>query len=138
MSWRIAPLVLVLLLLPLPACQLFSRSPESTMRKFFEVCEGSMNREIYEMLAPSTQTQLAKLAAMATAQTGGRRKLRPEDMLFTSTEAPPHPVTEISALHVKDDHAQVKVTSTADYHETFNLIRVGRQWRIILPQKRPQ
>jgi hypothetical protein len=132
------PLVLLLLLLQMPACQLFSRSPESTMRKFFEVCEGSMNREIYQMLAPSTQKQLAKLAAIATAQTGGRRKLRPEDMLFTSPDSPPHPVTGISALRVKDDHAQVNVASTADYHETFNLIRVGRQWRIILPQKLPQ
>lgn len=132
------PLALLLLVpalgLSQGSCSSSDRDAEKVVKKFIRAVESGRKTAIYDLLAPGIQKKLKDLAKLATDQTGGRRKFKPEEMLvvgLSPTSLRPGPVELLSS---EADRARVKLhSSKRKKHEIIHLIKIEGKWRIILP-----
>ncbi len=116
------------------ACTPDGETPVGAMKLFFRAVATRDQAKAYKLLAPKTQKALKRWASLATAQTGERRRFKPEELLAPSIDQPRYRLGRIEALSEEGDRAKVKVfAATGTYSEAFALVRVNGTWRVVLP-----
>jgi hypothetical protein len=130
------PALALLCALALSGCDQKDRTPEGAVQLFLKAVESGETEAVYGLLAPRTHQRLEALAKLASAQTGGRRKLRPVDLLVTGMDQvrTKRQAVAVSVLVVEGDRAKVKlVGGEGKQQRVIELVRVDRRWRIVLP-----
>ena len=131
---RAAPLALLLVL---AACSPDDSSPDGAVKLFLRATAAGDTAKVYRLLAPESQKWLQQMADRATAQTGGRRRIRPEELLAASVDPPRLRLSRLRVAEVKGNRARVKLVDEAKkMHEMINLVRVEGRWRVLLPRRR--
>ncbi len=133
---RCAALVLLLV-----ACA-EEESPKECVQRFLRAVEEGDREQVYRLLAPSSQKQLAGIADKANTHTGGGRRLPPQDLFAVGQERPTAKIGELKVLEVKGDKARVQLKSLpkikgapsgVEKIEVLELVRIEGVWRILLP-----
>ena len=122
------------LLLASAGCGSKDRTPEGAVERFLHAAQDGDAAEVYRLLTPSSQHELQEKARLAHAQAAGRL-VKPEHLLAVGREMPRLEVTQIRAISVAGDRAQVSIASLKKgLRETLQLERVNGLWRVRLPQ----
>jgi hypothetical protein len=109
--------------------------PDSVLRRLLNAATVGDGEVVFELLTPEVQTKLRKLANLATAQSGGRQRYSPSDLLAT-TLAPRGKISSIKVLSETKQHAKVRVDATKQLAaETWSLRRIDGRWRVELPTR---
>lgn len=123
----------------LGGCTINDRSPEGATRLFVEAIVSHKKDRVVELLAPATKKKVQALAKLASAQTGGRQRFKPEDILVAGMQPPLYKLGdswEVVVQKEQGDRAEVQITSAdKKHHQTFQLERVGDHWRVTLPDE---
>jgi hypothetical protein len=123
--------------LTLSGCDQEDRTPEGAVQLFLKAVESGETEGVYKLLAPRTHQRLEALAKLASAQTGGRRKLKPVDLLVTGMDQvrTKRQAVAVSVVKIEGDRAKVKLVGGdgKQQQHVLELVRVGRRWRIVLP-----
>ncbi|MBW2736861.1 MAG: hypothetical protein JRH20_31135, partial [Deltaproteobacteria bacterium] len=72
----------------LVGCAPDDSSPEGAVKLFLRAVAMRDGPQMFELLAPVTQARLKKMAELATAQTSGRRRLAPDELLAAGLDKP--------------------------------------------------
>ncbi|MCB9554895.1 MAG: hypothetical protein H6707_02245 [Deltaproteobacteria bacterium] len=107
------------------------------LRAFFEAMRGSDRQAVFDALTPELQKRLVTNAKLATAQTGGQRQYKPIDLIGGSLmyrwrERP----KQFKLVNSNGRAALIEVIGGeqgADVVERWQLRRVGKTWRVLLP-----
>jgi len=132
---RPAALLVGIALLVQQGCAGEERTLDSTVRQLLRAIESAETEEVYGLLAPQTQKKLEELASLATAQTGGRNHIKPEDLLIIGlNQLPSDRPLEVKGTQINGDRARVElVGNKGKMRQTVELIRVKGDWRVLLP-----
>ena len=128
-----APL-LAMGLLVVAGCGGKDRTPEGAVELFLRAAQEGDAAEVYRLLAPSTQRELQQKARLAHAQAAGR-PVSPEHLLAVRPEIARPEVTRIHTVSIDGDRGSVEISNVRRaVRETLELERVGRHWRVHLPE----
>lgn len=123
------------MLATIAGCALSDNSPEGAAKQFVRAVAMRDGPRMFEMLAPEAQTKLKKMAELATAQTSGRRRFKPEELLAAGLDQPRYRLSRVQVEKVSGDRATVALLSAhAKERESLELIKIDGHWRIRLPK----
>ncbi|MCK5799782.1 MAG: hypothetical protein KAI47_21480, partial [Deltaproteobacteria bacterium] len=130
---RIASSLAVLVMLA--SCSPDDHSPEGAAKLLFRAIAMHDSSKVAKLLAPETRKALAHWAELATAQTGGRRPYKVEELLALNLDRSRYRLGTFATVKNDGHLATVKITSlSGKKKEILSLIKVQGSWRIILPK----
>lgn len=118
------------------SCSSEERTPEGTARLLVRAIKEGDNEQAYDLLAPQTHKRLEQLADLATAQTGGRNKLKPQDLLIGNmSRLPVDPALQVKPRSVNGDRAEVELIGKKHkVRHVLRMVRIKGRWRVLLPE----
>lgn len=117
-------------------CGLDDGSPEGAAQLFVRAAAMGDNAKIFGLLHPEVQEKLTQMATLATAQTGGQRRFKPEDLVAASLTQARQSLASVHGVRVTGDRAAVRLTeATGKVSEELELERVRGRWRVRLDLK---
>lgn len=133
-GWKAA--LAALALLGAVACgDAAGRTPEKAARAFLEAAADGQTEQLFALLAPTSRALLQQLANRATAEAGGQRRLKAQDLLVLGFGRPRLEVSGVALSYADRERAQVRLISQGERGtELLDLQRVDGHWRVVLPQ----
>jgi len=125
-------------LLVLVSCTGEEARPEGTARLFLRAIAAADAEEVYRLVAPASRQRLEALARLATDQTGGRKKIKPQDLLIAGMNQLPSakPLVVEQQPKIMGDSAAVRLLDQkGKVRFVFEMVRAERRWRVLLPPK---
>ena len=118
----------------LTGCSREDSTPQGTVKAFMTAVASVEAEKAYALLAPSTREALKSRAAVASRHTGGRKQLKPADMILLGLVQSLHEVSSVEVLSESDTEAKVRLTSGSKEPavEELNLVKEENGWRILL------
>jgi len=117
----------------LVACGPRDTSPEGAVRQFLRATETGNTTAVVALLAPDSRKVIDQMVELATAQSGGHRRFKPEDLLAVAVEEPRYEAQHVEVVQLQGDRAIVRLEDAeGEAHEELHLVRVGGHWRVVL------
>ena len=114
-------------------CRDEDHSPEGAVRLLIQAVEELEAHKAYALLSSGTRKLLARRATLATEHTGGRRQLKPEELLLMGLDKIQLEADKIEVLEQTDQRARVKlVNSKKKVEEVLALVKEDGRWRVRL------
>ena len=132
-------LVILLLAAPLGGCSREDSTPQGAVKAFMTAVASIESAKAYALLAPSTRKALKVRAAEASRHTGGRKQLKPEDMILLGLVQSLHEVSSVEVISEAETEAKVRLTSGGKKPvvEELTLEKEDGGWRILLKIPEP-
>jgi len=130
--------ILLTICLFIAGCGGEERKPSGTARLFLRAVAARDTDELYRLLAPRSREQLESMARLATDQTGGRRRFKPQDLIVLGMTRFPSPSLSVDPRDLIDgSRATVRLLGLLGRdkktQQVLNLIHVDGRWRVELP-----
>lgn len=114
-------------------CSSGDQTPEGAVRQLIQAVEELDADKAYALLAAETRKALAGRAAMATEHTGGRRQLKPAELLLLGLDQTQLEADSIEVLEQTEQRARVKlVNNKKKVKDELQLVKEDGRWRVRL------